>query len=52
MASRRGEMEADNANLDGFRPDSNDLQPEIPRFEDYFKAKAQGVHPFDRTINS
>ena len=27
------------------------MKPVTPRFEDYFKAEAEGVHPFDRIAN-
>ena len=36
----------------GVRVDPNKLDPDMPRFDSYFEAKSQGVHPFDRIANS
>jgi len=35
-----------------FTANIDDLRPEMPGFEDYFKSEADGVHPFDRIAAS
>jgi hypothetical protein len=32
--------------------DKDALAPEMPRFDNYFEAKSQEVHPFERIKNS
>lgn len=51
MASR-SEENADERSNGGFIPGQNLVKPEIPRFEDHYKAQAEGVHPFDRVVNT
>ena len=51
MASRSGEVREDEA-WRSFAPDADTLKPKVPRFDDYFQAEAEGVHPFDRIGNS
>ena len=34
--------------LNGFKADINELRPEMPRLEEYFAGKENGVHPFDK----
>ena len=52
MASRSAENEPVKPNFEGFKPNMDELKPEMPRFDDYFKAQADGVHPFDSIANS
>lgn len=50
MASRSHENQP--ASFSGFTPDKDQLKPETPRFDEYFKSQAEGVHPFDKTAAS
>lgn len=50
MASR--EKENQPQSFSGFSPDKDQLKPETPRFDEYFKSQAEGVHPFDKTAAS
>ena len=49
MASRANEMpdEPTKPDFSSFKPDAEALKPKMPTFEDYFKAEADGIHPFD-----
>ena len=49
MASRANEMSAESSKPDfsSFKPDAGALKPKMPSFEDYFRAEADGIHPFD-----
>ena len=50
MASRSHENEP--ADFSGFAPRADEMKPEVPRFEEYFQAEADGVHPFDKIAHS
>ena len=51
MASRSGEVRDEQA-WNNFTPDGNILKPQVPRFNEYFQAEADGVHPFDKITSS
>lgn len=52
MASRQGEMKDKRADWSSFKVDKDAMKPEVPRFDDYFRAEADGIHPFDRIADS
>ena len=53
MASRSKENSASGKpDFSSFAPKQDELKPEMPSFEEYFQAEAEGVHPFDRISNS
>ena len=53
MASRSKENSASSMpDYSSFAPKQDELKPELPGFEEYFKAEAEGIHPFDRISNS
>ncbi len=52
MASRDKENKATKPDFSNFLPNKDELKPEMPNLEDYFKAESEGVHPFDRITNS
>ena len=50
MASRSGEVR-ESEGFRRFQPDGAALKPDVPRFDEHFKAEADGIHPFDRITN-
>ncbi len=52
MASRDKENKATKPDFSNFLPNKDELKPEMPNLEEYFKAESEGVHPFDRITNS
>ena len=52
MASRDKENKATKPDFSNFFPNKDELKPEMPNLEEYFKAESEGVHPFDRITNS
>ena len=52
MASRTAEQQPVRPDFAGFTPSAETLRPKLPGFEDYFKAEADGVHPFDSIAES
>ena len=54
MTSRSGDSRSRKNDEDfrGFKADVDELRPEMPRFDEYFAAEADGVHPFDKISNA
>ena len=50
MTSRSGDARKRKTVEDfrGFKVDVDEMRPEVPRFDDYFAAQADGVHPFEK----
>lgn len=52
---RDGSKDSKHDEIDGlhdFRIEKDKLNPDMPRFDSYFKSKSKGVHPFDSIANS
>jgi len=52
MASRASENEDFKPNFSSLNTDAKELKPDLPGFEEYFRAEAEGVHPFDKIVSS